>query len=352
MKQSAQNIDGLKAEISARMGVCPSFFLLPEDFTVSQQLWAAARFGYLDAPFPALFKERLFAYLSRFCRVPYCVGRHAAFLLGAGNVAGDPNCPTMSPEEVVRTLESQLPSYTAVARCLRIVENLNSPFNEWGDNAEADLFPCLAAVFLRSEGAAASERELLRLFGPAKYDRLIWFLGFVRTAHFWTETHPELELEHDVKVLFDKHPTVAEAATVISLPDNDSTLAGKTVLIIDDDESIRDSLRLLLEFEEISVLMCEDSGSALVQFGQSNYDIDLLIIDVTLPDVSGPECLDMIRESLPDVPAILVSGFSESDLQLPLKLDERTRFLTKPCPRKVLIKMLEELLVSADVPFG
>ncbi|MGZ0171107.1 MAG: response regulator [Planctomycetales bacterium] len=349
MDLSAQTIDDLKAEIESRMGVCPSFFLLPEDITVSQQLWAAASFGYLDAPFPALFKERLFAYLSRFCRVPYCVSRHAAFLLGAGNVAGDSSCPAMTPQAVVDTLQKRLPSYTAVTRCLGIVASLESPFNQWGEDAEAALFPCLAAVFLQSEGAEESERQLFRLFGPAEYDRLVWFLGFIRTAHFWTETHPELELEDDVRMLFDKYPEVMKATSLLAKPGKDLLLAGKTVLIVDDDESIRDSLRLLLEFEGVSVLTCEDSGSALVQIGQVGDSVDVLVIDVTLPEVSGPECLELIRGILPYAPAILVSGFSEADLESPLNLDERTRFLTKPCSRQTLVDMLKSLLAMADV---
>jgi len=210
MEHSAQTVDGLKAEIEERMGVCPSFFLLPDDLVVSQQLWAAACFGYLDAPFPSLFKERLFTYLSRFCKAPYCVNRHAAFLLGAGNAAGDSGCAVMTPEDVVDTLQSRLPSYTEVSRSLTIIEQLEWPFGQWGEDAEDALFPCLAAVFLRSEGADESERELCRLFGPALYDRLIWFLGFIRTAHFWTETHSELELEADVLTLLDKLPEVTE----------------------------------------------------------------------------------------------------------------------------------------------
>lgn len=164
MEPSEQTIDGLKAEIEKRMGVCPSFFLLPEELAVSQQLWAAACFGYLDAPFPSLFKERLFTYLSRFCKAPYCVKRHAAFLLGAGNVAGDSACAVMTPEEVVDTLQNRLPGYTEVSRSLTIIEQLEAPFGQWGEDAEDALFPCLAAVFLRSEGAEESERELHRLF--------------------------------------------------------------------------------------------------------------------------------------------------------------------------------------------
>jgi DNA-binding NtrC family response regulator len=179
---------------------------------------------------------------------------------------------------------------------------------------------------------------------------MVWFLGFIRMAHFWTETHPELELEHDVRVLFDKHPEVEEATSFLAKPGRDSLLAGKTVLIIVDDEAIRDSLRLLLEFEGISVLTCDDSGSALVHIGQVGASVDALVIDVTLPEVSGPECLELIRGILPDAPAILVSGFSKSDLDPPLELDERTRFLAKPCPRKTLIDMLESLLATADAP--
>lgn len=348
MPDSAQTMDGLKTELEARMGVCPSFFLRPDDLAVSQQLWAAACFGYLDAPFPPLFKERLFAYLSRFCNAPYCVTRHADFLPGALNVSGDSSCPGVSPEVVVDTLERRLPSYTEVTRSLGILTEVSAPFDQWDQEAEDALFPCLAAVFLRSEGAAESEDELRRLFGAVLYDRLVWFLGFVRTAHFWTETHPELELEADARDLFDEHPEVVDAMSFVSVADSHSTLVGKTILIVDDDEAILDSLKLLLEFEGISVVTCETGTDALRQFSTAGEDVDLVMLDVTLPEMNGPECLGKIRETRPDIPAVLVSGFCESDLDLPLTLDERTRFLTKPSTRSGLLDLLKSLFETAD----
>jgi len=348
MEHSAQTIDGLKAEIEERMGVCPSFFLLPDDLAVSRQLWAAACFGYLDAPFPSSFKERLFTYLSRFCKAPYCVKRHAAFLLGAGNVAGDSGCAAMTPEEVVDTLQSRLPGYTEVSRCLTIIEQLEAPFGQWGEDAEDALFPCLAAVFLRSEGAEESERELQRLFESALYDRLVWFLGFIKTAHFWTETHPELELDADVCDLFDDHPEVAEATTLLPQPGSGAAFAGATILIVDDDEPIRDSLRLLLEFEGLTVVTCEDAQSALIQISEIGDSIDVMMIDVTMPDIDGPECLARIRKLYPKLPALMASGFSESDLAAPLPIDARTRFIMKPCPRHRLVDLISTLLKTAD----
>jgi CheY-like chemotaxis protein len=348
MEPSEQTIDGLKAEIEERMGVCPSFFLLPDDLAVSQQLWAAACFGYLDAPFPSLFKERLFTYLSRFCKAPYCVKRHAAFLLGAGNISGDAGCAAMTPEEVVDTLQSRLPRYTEVSRSLSIIEQHEAPFDQWGVDAEDDLFPCLAAVFLRSEGAEESEREFQRLFGSALYDRLIWLLGFIRTAHFWTETHPELELEADVLNLLDNLPEVTEATTLLPQPGSGAEFAGETILIVDDDESIRDSPRLLLEFEGLTVVTCEDAHSALRQIAEIGDSIDVMMIDVTMPEIDGPECLARIRKLYPTLPALMASGFSESDLAASLPIDKRTRFIMKPCPRHRLVDLISTLLKTAD----
>lgn len=254
----------------------------------------------------------------------------------------------MSPEDVVNTLRSRLPSYTEVSRSLCILAEVQAPFDQWEEDAEDALFPCLAAVFLRTEGAAESENELRRLFGAALYDRLVWFLGFIRTAHFWTETHPELELEADARELFDEHPELVDATSLVSVSGSESTIDGKTVLVVDDDESILDSLKLLLEFEGLSVLTCETGTDALRHFSTHDDRVDLVMIDVTLPEMNGPECLAKIRETRPDIPAVLVSGFSESDLELPLPLDERTRFLTKPCPRSGLIDLLKSLFESAD----
>lgn len=72
-------------------------------------------------------------------------------------------------------------------------------------------------------------------------------------------------------------------------------------------------------------------------FSTTGDHVDLVMLDVTLPEMNGPECLARIRKIPLDIPSVLVSGFSELDLKSPLTLDERTRFLTKPCLRSDLI---------------
>ena len=61
--------DPLLAEVEKRFRLVPNFFVsTPDASEVTEKLWDFARAAYLDNPMPTLFKERLFVFLSRFCR--------------------------------------------------------------------------------------------------------------------------------------------------------------------------------------------------------------------------------------------------------------------------------------------
>jgi hypothetical protein len=100
----------LESAVIARLGVLPNFFrLTTDDPKITENLWAFAQFAYLDNPLPTLLKERLFVYLSLFCRVRYCIARHIGFLVGLGRPAGDPECLPQSIEDVLPLLRCDLP---------------------------------------------------------------------------------------------------------------------------------------------------------------------------------------------------------------------------------------------------
>ena len=56
----------------------------------------------------------------------------------------------------------------------------------------------------------ASSCALTRLFGPTRLQYLLLFLAFVREAHYWTETHPEIAFEDDVEKLLATHEALAD----------------------------------------------------------------------------------------------------------------------------------------------
>lgn len=205
--------DNFEREVAARFGLVPNFFRsAPDAPLVIRELWLFAKSTYLDIPIPTLFKERLFVYLSRFCEVRYCITRHCGFLLGLGRSAGDPSAPAMTIPQVVRLLRRPIPSDEHVAEALGRLEAIAEPI-DWPlpeTSYDEDLLTSATVLFLQPARANRAKRALRIALGGEKFELLIGFLTFVRSAHYWTLMHPELALEDDVKELLREHEQLAQ----------------------------------------------------------------------------------------------------------------------------------------------
>ncbi|PRQ09089.1 hybrid sensor histidine kinase/response regulator [Enhygromyxa salina] len=203
----------LSQEITRRMGVCPSFFgLARANETVSRHLWLHAQAAYLDNSLPALFKERLFVYLSRFCSVRYCLTRHAAFLMGRGFISGDAACPPMAGADVLELLRREPPSSEEIVRHserLLSVSGRPMPWPPPQSELEDAIFGCCVAVFLHSAHAVFPNEALRHALSPQDYCSLVELLSFIRAAHFWTESFPGLTHEGDVQQLLSEQIEIA-----------------------------------------------------------------------------------------------------------------------------------------------
>ncbi len=203
----------LHAELADRFGVVPNFFRLSSDAPeITASLWGFAKFAYLDNPLPSLFKERLFVYLSRFCEVRYCIARHVGFLVGLGRPSGDRHCPPETVEQALRLIRRPLPRGDDLEPHVALLEAFapSAPALPESDTpAEVAVFACATHVFLQTPQAARCLEALQRTFGGTTFQHMLVFLAFVRTAHFWTELHPELKLEHDITELLTIHEALA-----------------------------------------------------------------------------------------------------------------------------------------------
>jgi len=243
----------LESRIAARFGVLPNFFrLTTDDSKITENLWEFAQFAYLDNPLPSLLKERLFVYLSLFCKVRYCIARHLGFLIGLGHPAGDPQCPPQTLDEVLPLLRGNLPFNSDLDQALALCEGLGmGSFPPEPDSAqEGAIFACAAHVFLRTPDASRALHALKCVFDEKTLEYTKLLLAFIRTAHYWTEIHPALVLEDDINQLLATHEAIA--ACVLADPDAlpDNKLAH---LISEDLTSLRDlnerHLRLEQDYE-------------------------------------------------------------------------------------------------------
>ncbi|MFP4003236.1 MAG: PAS domain S-box protein [Alphaproteobacteria bacterium] len=201
-----------EADIAATLGYVPNALRVHEgaDDAV-RSLWAFARSAYLDSPLPSLFKERLFVHLSRYCPWPYCLARHAGFLMGrGGHPAGDPSAPSQPAEEVAALLSApgRLQGAEFQAALARLAAMPGTGVPEPGSRAEAGIFAAATEVFLEPADAEAAREALATVLGPRDFDLLLAFLAFVRTVHHWTSTR-RIAMDEDVVALLHDHEELA-----------------------------------------------------------------------------------------------------------------------------------------------
>jgi CheY-like chemotaxis protein len=107
-----------------------------------------------------------------------------------------------------------------------------------------------------------------------------------------------------------------------------SLLAGKLVLVVDDEPFLREIVRTLIEDEGGSVIEAFDGDSAFALLQAQR--VDLVISDVRMPILSGAELARKIRANDPKIPVIiLITGFSDLDIEAAKKIGVRT-ILSKP----------------------
>jgi PAS domain S-box-containing protein len=230
----------LEARVKERFGVLPNFFRLSaETPEITANLWGFAQAAYLDNPLPSLFKERLFVHLSRFCEERYCIARHAGFLAGLGRPSGDARAPLLTVDEIVRLLTRPFPYGEHLTPLLLDCTKGNSPLTELPkaeSEIEATLFAFASHVFLQTADAPICYNALKSLLDEVRFEYLILFLSFVRTAHYWTKVHPELVFEEDIKELLATHEALAECI----LRDSEAPSAEASQRVLDELPSLRE----------------------------------------------------------------------------------------------------------------
>ncbi len=100
------------------------------------------------------------------------------------------------------------------------------------------------------------------------------------------------------------------------------------ILIVDDDRSIRRTLRDILEFEKYTVDEAEDGLTCLVKVKQEKYDV--IILDIKMPKMDGMDAIDRLQEICPDVPVIMISGHGDIDTAVEAVKKGAFDFLSKP----------------------
>jgi PAS domain S-box-containing protein len=109
----------------------------------------------------------------------------------------------------------------------------------------------------------------------------------------------------------------------------------RTVLVVDDEDLVRSSVRAFLEQQKVTVVDTGDPSEALSIAEKLGDELSILITDVIMPGMSGPELAHALLAKYPRLPIVFISGYAVADRSQ--ELFPTARFLQKPFTRQMLI---------------
>jgi two-component system, cell cycle sensor histidine kinase and response regulator CckA len=115
----------------------------------------------------------------------------------------------------------------------------------------------------------------------------------------------------------------------------------ETVLVVEDEESVRKFVRKILEKIGYLVIEAVDGADALKVIDEHGQKIDLVLTDVVMPKVGGPELIGRLREIHPGSRVLYMSGYT--DRTVPLERDSGAAFIQKPFTPSQLGQKLKEV---------
>ncbi|MEW6491591.1 MAG: PAS domain-containing protein [Cyanobacteriota bacterium] len=190
---STRTSEQIQAEITEKLGFIPPFFApAQQNPQVLENLWQQTFSAYLTNPLSPLFKEKLSAYLSRLCAVPYCMICHSCSLYSLG----------MKARDVLELLELPLPTEDEIDKHLELLsaQSDGKGLPEPNSAMEESLLYCAIFIAQVREQAEYCRQELRRILGLVNYQHLVVFIAYIKTCHVWMEAHSEVAYETDPRV--------------------------------------------------------------------------------------------------------------------------------------------------------
>ena len=191
-------------------------------------------------------------------------------------------------------------------------------------------------IRLRDEGVGMDQATLDRIFEPfftTKDSRagtglgLSMVYGIVKQSGGYVKADSEPEGGTAFEVYL---PRVEKASTVSEATAPVTQQGAETVLLVEDEPSLRRFVRKALEHAGYTVLEASNGEDALAVFRGREQEIQVILTDVVMPKLGGTQLVEQIRKSRPEIGAVFMSGYTNQAHKHPPSTDPSSAFIQKP----------------------
>ena len=147
---------------------------------------------------------------------------------------------------------------------------------------------------------------------------------------------------------FSVYWPLASTATTESAPaaplQRARTSSGEHVLLVEDEDQVRNFMIKGLEHEGFAVTACPSADCALEKLAKSAIRPDILVTDVVMPRVNGGQLAEAVRQRYPGLPVLFVSGYTDDIIAQHGIVRDGVALLEKPFSPSVLARKVRELI--------
>lgn len=201
---------------------------------------------------------------------------------------------------------------------------------------------------VQDNGCGMDDKTMSKIFDPfftTKFTGrglgLAAVQGIVRGHRGGLHVASEIGRGTTFTLLFPASADQAVAAPALS----DNGLAPKkagAVLVIDDETAVRDAVADILALEDIKTITATDGAEGVARYREHQEDIRLVILDLSMPGLSGEETFAQLKKINPDARVLISSGYSQNEVSLRFANQEGLGFLQKPYKLAILIETVRE----------